>query len=90
MSPLPARRIGYLDFVRGIAILLMIMQRSILVLAKNAGSGHGILAQTFLVQGTAPAAPVFLLIMGIFLQNPMRMLKPALCVAYAYLFVDMH
>lgn len=69
MSEPSPSRVRYLDFARGVAVFLMILQHSILVLSKNAETGDGILAQTFLLLGTAPAAPVFLLVMGIFIGS---------------------
>lgn len=65
-EPAPSR-VRYLDFARGVAVFLMILQHSILVLSKNAETGNSVLGQSFLLLGTAPAAPVFLLVMGIFI-----------------------
>ncbi len=63
------KRIYYLDFARGIAIFFMITQHCILVHEKTKGEGATILGNIFLLLGTAPAAPVFMVIMGIFMEK---------------------
>ncbi len=62
-------RIVYLDIAKGLAILFMFTQHCMIVHEKTAGEGPNILAQIFVLLGTAPAAPVFMLIMGIFLMS---------------------
>lgn len=72
VGPVPVpRRILFLDLARGFAILFMIMQHAVIVF----GHRHGMqtldgrsspLGLVVLLLGTAPAAPVFMLIMGIF------------------------
>lgn len=64
-----SNRIAGLDLARGLAILFMIMQHSILVHEMNEGEGGSILGGIFLLLGTAPAAPVFMVIMGIFIAR---------------------
>lgn len=54
------QRIAYLDFVRGLAILFMILQHSLVVYAVNGGETT-LLGGIFVLLGTAPAA----LIMGV-------------------------
>lgn len=61
-------RIFYLDVARGFAILFMFAQHCMIVHEKTAGEGSNLLANIFVLLGTAPAAPVFMLIMGIFLM----------------------
>lgn len=61
-------RIEYLDIARGLAILFMFTQHCMLIHEKNAGSGNDPLAMFFVLLGTAPAAPVFMMIMGVFLM----------------------
>lgn len=70
-SPLKPQtnRIAYLDFARGLAILFMIMQHTMLVHEINEGEGGSILGGLFVLLGTAPAAPVFMVIMGIFIAR---------------------
>ncbi|MCG8514489.1 MAG: DUF1624 domain-containing protein, partial [Halanaerobiales bacterium] len=63
------QRVVFLDIARGLAILFMIAQHSMLVHEVNEGEGSSILGNIFLLLGTAPAAPVFLIIMGIFIAN---------------------
>ncbi len=59
------KRIEYLDFARGFAILFMILQHAMIVFDSNQGEG-GLLGIVVVLLGTAPAAPVFMFIMGIF------------------------
>lgn len=68
-------RIYYLDFMRGFAIFFMIMQHAMIIHEKTAGEGPTILGNAFILLGTAPAAPVFLLILGIFLMKSQRTMK---------------
>lgn len=62
-------RIAYLDFARGLAIFFMIMQHTMLVHEINEGQGGSILGGILVLLGTAPAAPVFMVIMGIFIAR---------------------
>lgn len=59
-------RIYYLDFTRGLAIFFMIMQHTMIMHEKSGGEGSTILGNIFILLGTAPAAPVFMLLMGAF------------------------
>lgn len=59
-------RIYSLDFVRGIAVLFMIMQHAMIMFEKTEGEGDTIIGNIFILLGTAPAAPVFVFIMGVF------------------------
>ena len=68
-------RILYLDVARGLAILFMFAQHSVFVHELSAGNGESLLANIFLLLGTAPAAPVFLVIMGVFLMKSKAGLK---------------
>lgn len=63
------KRIYYLDILRGLAVFFMVMQHSILVLEYSEGTHAGILGTTFVILGTAPAAPIFMLVMGIFIMK---------------------
>ncbi len=58
-------RISFLDIARGLAVFFMIMQHAILVYAVDQGDGSW-LGELLLLLGTAPAAPVFMMVMGIF------------------------
>lgn len=60
-----SNRIIYLDIMRGLAIFFMIMQHAILVHDISSGEDVSLLSSIFLSLGTAPAAPVFLFIMGV-------------------------
>lgn len=59
------QRIVFIDLARGMAIFFMILQHVVLVYNFDAGESSD-LGGIFLLLGTAPAAPVFMLIMGIF------------------------
>jgi len=61
----PQQRILFLDFARGLAILFMILQHGMIMYAVNSGEGND-LGDIILLIGTAPAAPVFMFIMGVF------------------------
>ncbi|MCP4024594.1 MAG: DUF1624 domain-containing protein [Desulfobacteraceae bacterium] len=63
-----SQRIEYIDFVRGIAILFMIWQHAMIFYAVDGGE-RSILGGIVLLLGTAPAAPVFMVIMGIFFMK---------------------
>ncbi|MCP4711957.1 MAG: DUF1624 domain-containing protein [Planctomycetes bacterium] len=60
-----SKRIAFLDLARGLAILFMVWQHGILVFCVESGeeSAFGIL---LLLLGTAPAAPMFMFLMGLF------------------------
>ncbi len=60
-----SKRILFLDLVRGMAVVFMILQHAMIIYAVDEGRGHG-LGEAVLLAGTAPAAPVFMVIMGIF------------------------
>lgn len=64
-----SNRIYYLDIIRGLAIFFMIMQHSMLMFEYNEGDGNGIIGNIFLILGTAPAAPIFMIIMGTFIMK---------------------
>ena len=68
-------RIDYLDFARGLAIFFMIMQHTMIVHEKSGGEGNTVLGNAFLLLGTAPAAPVFMLIMGAFFMRSKKNMK---------------
>lgn len=60
-----ASRVAYLDYARGFAVFTMFLQHSMLMheFSKGENTPLGI---AFVLLGTAPAAPVFLLLMGVF------------------------
>ncbi len=62
-------RIAFLDLARGLAIVFMVLQHAVLIFATDQGE-HSVLGKVVLLLGTAPAAPVFLFIMGVFLSRP--------------------
>ena len=66
-----APRIRFLDFARGLAIIFMILQHSV-VMYESSGGEYTFLEKIIYFLGTAPAAPVFLFIMGIFYMRPSR------------------
>jgi uncharacterized membrane protein len=57
-------RLRFLDLARGIAIVLMVLQHVQIVFVADFGAGST-LGTVFLVLGTAPAAPVFMVSMGL-------------------------
>ena len=63
------KRIHYLDIARGFAIFGMFAQHCMIVHEVSAGEGDSLLANFFVLLGTAPAAPVFMLLMGAFLAQ---------------------
>lgn len=58
-------RLIYLDIARGIAVFCMILQHAMILFCVNEGEGS-ILGEMVVLAGTAPAAPVFMIIMGVF------------------------
>lgn len=64
-------RLVFLDLARGLAIVFMVLQHAVLLLAIGQGEGSAF-GKIVLLLGGAPAAPVFLFIMGIFLGRPDR------------------
>lgn len=65
------KRLYYLDLARGLAVFFMIMQHCILVHEYSGGEGEiGFLGGMLLLLGTAPAAPVFMFLMGVLLARP--------------------
>ena len=67
----PRERLLFLDLARGLAIVFMVFQHAVLLFATGQGEGS-VLGKIVLLLGGAPAAPVFLFIMGIFLGRPDR------------------
>ena len=63
------RRIHFLDIARGFAIFGMFTQHSMIMHEISAGEGENLLANLFFYLGTAPSAPVFMVIMGAFLMK---------------------
>jgi len=68
-------RIFYLDFMRGLAVFFMILQHAIIIHERTSGEGNTILGNLFVILGTAPAAPVFIFIMGVFFIKSKKPLK---------------
>lgn len=68
-------RIQYLDLARGIAVFFMIMQHAMIMHESSGGEGHTIIGNIFIALGTAPAAPVFIFFMGVFLVKSNKSLK---------------
>ena len=66
-----ALRVRFLDFARGMAIVFMILQHSV-VMYESGGGEYSTTEKIIYFLGTAPAAPVFLIIMGIFYMRPSR------------------
>ncbi|MFG6100225.1 heparan-alpha-glucosaminide N-acetyltransferase domain-containing protein [Leptothoe sp. ISB3NOV94-8A] len=61
------KRSYYLDIARGFAVFGMFTQHCMIVHEVSGGEGDSLLANLFVLLGTAPAAPVFMLLMGAFL-----------------------
>ncbi len=64
-------RILYLDLARGLAVLFMVLQHVQIVYGRGGGE-ETLIGVASLLLGTAPAAPVFMLIMGLFFANSRR------------------
>jgi hypothetical protein len=60
------RRVLYLDIARGFAVLFMFTQHCMLIHETRAGDSEHLLSLIFTLLGTAPAAPVFMVLMGAF------------------------
>lgn len=56
-------RLLFLDLARGLAVVFMVCQHAQIMFAADAGEGSTI-GELFLLLGTAPAAPVFMVAMG--------------------------
>lgn len=85
-----SKRIFYLDFARGLAVFFMIMQHAMIMHERTAGEGNTILGNIFICLGTAPAAPVFILIMGIFFVQSKKSIKENIirgCKLFAFGYV---
>lgn len=63
------KRVEYLDTLRGLAIFFMIMQHAFLVHEIGAGDSTHFLSVIFVSLGMWPAAPVFMVVLGIFLKQ---------------------
>lgn len=61
-------RLLYLDVAKALAIIFMILQHAIILFEYDGGEGKSLVANFFLLMGTAPAAPVFMLIYGLFIK----------------------
>lgn len=70
-----SERIFYLDFARGIAVFFMIMQHVMIMHERSGGEGNTVIGNLFILLGTAPAAPIFVFIMGIFLVKSKKTVK---------------
>lgn len=68
-------RVFYLDIARALAVIFMVMQHAVILFEKSAGEGKDLIGNIFLLLGTAPAAPVFMVIMGIFLMKSKKTMK---------------
>ncbi|MEM6351057.1 MAG: acyltransferase family protein [Cyanobacteria bacterium P01_D01_bin.14] len=60
------QRLYYLDIARGFAIFGMFTQHCMIVHEVSGGEGESLFANVMTLLGTAPSAPVFMMIMGIF------------------------
>ncbi|MCF7953059.1 MAG: acyltransferase [Spirochaetales bacterium] len=68
-------RIIYLDLAKGFAIIFMFAQHCMLVHETGAGDSSHWLSLLFVLLGTAPAAPVFMIIMGAFMMKSQASLR---------------
>lgn len=64
-------RLRFLDLARGLAIVFMVLQHVQLLFAVGSGEDSA-LGATFLLLGTAPAAPVFMVAMGFLFGSSAR------------------
>ena len=62
-------RVRFLDFARGFAVFSMFLQHCMILHEKTAGEGDTILGNIFVLAGTTPAAPVFMLLLGVFFMK---------------------
>jgi len=72
-GPLPTTdgRLRFLDLARGLAIVFMVFQHVQIIFAVSEGEGSA-LGEAFLLLGTAPAAPVFMVAMGFLFGSSSR------------------
>ncbi|NEW06850.1 acyltransferase [Paenibacillus sp. SYP-B3998] len=85
-----SKRVFYLDFVRGLAVFFMIMQHAMILYERSSGEGNTLLGNMFIFLGTAPAAPVFIFIMGVFATRSKKSLKENVvrgCKIFAFGYV---
>ncbi|MGD8191901.1 heparan-alpha-glucosaminide N-acetyltransferase domain-containing protein [Brevibacillus ginsengisoli] len=85
-----SKRIYYLDFARGLAVFFMIMQHAMILHERTSGEGATLLGNLFVLLGTAPAAPVFIFIMGIFTNRSQKSVKENMirgCKLFAFGYV---
>ncbi len=61
--------------MRGLAIFFMIMQHTMIIHELTGGEGNTIIGNIFILLGTAPAAPVFMFIMGLFIMKSKKSSK---------------
>ena len=64
-------RLRFLDLARGLAIVFMVFQHVQIIFAVGSGEDSA-LGVTFLLLGTAPAAPVFMVAMGFLFGSSSR------------------
>ena len=64
-------RLRFLDLARGLAIVFMVFQHVQIMFAVGTGEGSA-LGEVFLLLGTAPAAPVFMVAMGFLFGSSAR------------------
>jgi surface polysaccharide O-acyltransferase-like enzyme len=64
-------RLRFLDLARGLAIVFMVFQHVQIMFAVSEGEGSA-LGEAFLLLGTAPAAPVFMVAMGFLFGSSAR------------------
>ncbi len=64
-------RLRFLDLARGLAIVFMVFQHVQIIFAVGSGE-DSVLGVTFLLLGTAPAAPVFMVAMGFLFGSSSR------------------
>ena len=84
-------RYHYLDLMRGLAIFFMIMQHAMIIHEVSEGEGDTLIGNIFILLGTAPAAPVFLFILGVFVANskkssPENIVRGIRLFVFGYIF----
>jgi uncharacterized membrane protein len=70
-----SKRVLYLDIAKGFAIIFMFTQHCMLVHEYSGGNSEHWLSILFTLLGTAPAAPVFMIIMGVFMMKSKATVK---------------
>ena len=80
------KRLLSLDIARGLAVIFMIMQHSMIIYGSPEATST-FLGEIIVLLGTAPAAPVFMVLMGIFFIYSRKDFKSKLLRGFSLLML---